>query len=479
MSIANDIDASSKTAKRPRTTARVSDIGMGNERDETPPADDGSSTASTNGEFTFPAFRNTDPLPLTINSEYVHPPNEPNALKALKGTKLEPLRALLATLPERFITHIAALSRATLDLAQKIKQRDSSASRFNKQVVVLDEHGKAVLDDETGAKKTTDFIPRSVRDKNPVRCSDDVKEDTRIVDVMQRTVTRHELYKKEQAADIHVIADLEITIMKEQLNSLYLEAAFKYAKSIHVMEKKRGTFETTLEINDAAHHVVVAAVRGLPQSETDTLSTSVQTLLDAYTKHHGVDLPELEKTADPPATRVVLRILTPILSISIPQLIKYHREKDLLRDVNNALNEFLDMEDQLEANNDLEEKLDAEDAQQQAMEDLLTRIAEGASKKELQKYKSFLRKKYSASEESHSRSAEKNGQRSRDNGSGRRKEKSKKNSKQPSNPKRASVKPPPPPRGRSRSSSKVRFSRNDERLAGLLDASSSFWDDIL
>ena len=119
---------------------------------------------------------------------------------------------------EQFIIHIVALSRATLDLTQKIKQRDSSASRFTKQVVVLDEHRKAVIDDETGAKITTDFIPRSVRDKNPVRCSDDVKEDTRIVAVMQRTVACHELYKKEQVANVHVITDLEIAIMKENLN---------------------------------------------------------------------------------------------------------------------------------------------------------------------------------------------------------------------------------------------------------------------
>ena len=61
-------------------------------------------------------------------------------------------------------------------------------------------------DAESGAPITTDFIPRSVRDKNPVRCSDDVKEDNRIVVVMQRTAARHETYKKEQAADIHAVA---------------------------------------------------------------------------------------------------------------------------------------------------------------------------------------------------------------------------------------------------------------------------------
>ena len=44
--------------------------------------------------------------------------------------------------------------------------------------------------------QNTIFIPQSVRDKNPVRCSDDVKEDRRIVAAMQRAAARHEIYKR-------------------------------------------------------------------------------------------------------------------------------------------------------------------------------------------------------------------------------------------------------------------------------------------
>lgn len=53
----------------------------------------------------------------------------------------------------------------------------------------------------------------------------------------------------------------------------------------------------------------------------------------------------------------------------------------------------MDTEDQIEANKDLESKLDEEDSQMQAMEDLITMIAEGASQKQLQQYKALLRRK--------------------------------------------------------------------------------------
>ena len=92
---------------------------------------------------------------------------------------------------------------------------------------------------KSGAPVTEQCIPKSIRDKNSVRCSDDAKEDNRIVIVMQRTLARHEKYKSEQATDIQEVSKLEIDIMKERLSALFLNAGFKYAKVIHIMEKKR------------------------------------------------------------------------------------------------------------------------------------------------------------------------------------------------------------------------------------------------
>ena len=238
MSSENDDAAASNPAKR-RRLPRVSDV-HGNEENRNNTDDH-----STSSDSTFVVRTAGAPIapliPVTISTPYVRPPNEPNAIKSLKGTKLEPLRALLAPLPERFITTIVAQSRAALDLSSKIKQRESSYSRFTERIVVRDEHGKAVTDAESGAPVTEQFIPRSIRDKNPVRCSDDVKEDIRIVAVMQRTLARHEKYKSEQATDIQEVSKLEINIMKERLSTLFLNAAFKYAKVIHIMEKSEKT----------------------------------------------------------------------------------------------------------------------------------------------------------------------------------------------------------------------------------------------
>ena len=240
MSSKNDDTAASNRAKRPRPS-RVSDV-HGNEDNRNNTDDHSAASSKTTFVVRTTGAPVTQLISVTISTPYVRPPNEPNAIKSLKGTKLEPLRALLAPLPERFITTIVTQSRAALDLSSKIKQRESSYSRFTERIVVRDEHGKAVTDAESGAPVTEQFIPRSIRDKNPVRCSDDVKEDIRIVAVMQRTLARHEKYKSEQATDIQEVSKLEINIMKERLSTLFLNAAFKYAKVIHIMEKNEKNY---------------------------------------------------------------------------------------------------------------------------------------------------------------------------------------------------------------------------------------------
>ena len=93
-----------------------------------------------------------------------------------------------------------------------------------------------------------------------------------------------------------------------------------------------------------------------------TLFTSRSTLLAVYAKQHGISTVELSSDAEDLSTRLIVKLLKPILLVSIPHLIKYHHDQDLLREVTTTMNEFMEMEEQLEANNDLEEKLDKEDA---------------------------------------------------------------------------------------------------------------------
>ena len=124
MSSKNDYAAASNPAKC-RRLPRVSDVGNRENRNNT---DDHSTTSSKTTKYIFRTGGApvTPLIPVTISTPYIRPPDKPNTIKSLKGIKLEPLRALLVPLLERFATTIVAQSWTALDLSLKFKQRESS-----------------------------------------------------------------------------------------------------------------------------------------------------------------------------------------------------------------------------------------------------------------------------------------------------------------------------------------------------------------
>ena len=153
-----------------------------------------------------------DPVPWCLRDP--NPPTQikTTALKKLEGTKLQPIKHLLEPHPPSLITTTIASSNAMLDLLQNIKQRELSYPRFDSRVVVRDSDGKAVTDDTTGKEKIVAFIPRSIRGKNPVQCSADVREDDRIVEALVDSQAVHDMHQAAIAAHIKKVARLELTI---------------------------------------------------------------------------------------------------------------------------------------------------------------------------------------------------------------------------------------------------------------------------
>ena len=89
------------------------------------------------------------------------------------------------------------------------------------------------------------------------------------------------------------MTNLGIKITKERRSSLFLNAKFKYAKVIHVMEKTIGSIETPLKTPASAHGVIVHALSLLPNEDNKILSASHKTLFNDYAKQHGIDTTEL------------------------------------------------------------------------------------------------------------------------------------------------------------------------------------------
>ena len=134
-------------------------------------------------------------------------PNPPTqtktaALKKLVGSRLEPIKNLLEPHPPSIITTTISSVSEMLELLLNIKQREISYHRFGSQIVVRDSDGRAVTDDATGKEKTVDFIPRSIRGKNPVQSSAGVREDNRIVQALADSQAAHDAHQTAMAAHI-------------------------------------------------------------------------------------------------------------------------------------------------------------------------------------------------------------------------------------------------------------------------------------
>ena len=138
-----------------------------------------------------------------------------------------------------------------LNLSQKIRQRELSYSRFTEPLDNQDSNGQPVIVTKSGDNPPTEFIPRSARIKNPVFCSNDVKEDGRVVKVMQRCKLRHETYKAEQAKDIKVLSGIKIKIRQESLQDNFLKAAFNtpsrssFKRRMKIKQRKNATSPPT------------------------------------------------------------------------------------------------------------------------------------------------------------------------------------------------------------------------------------------
>ena len=351
-----------------------------------------------------------DFIPWSLNDP--NPPSQikSSALKKLEGTRLEPIKKL-EPYPQSFITTTIASSNAMLTALLNIKQREVSYLRFDSQVVLRDSNGKAVTDDSTGKDKTVAFIPRSIRGKNPVQSSADVREDDRIVAALADSQAAHDMHQTAMAAHIKKVAGLELTIRKEKLGDLFLDLAFELAKQSYIFLKETKVLRTKMERDQLAHLSVLLTLRSLSESDEESLRNTRTDLTSAYTRKHGLDLTEdgMEARMNSNSSREIKGILQPLLIGATAGLIKVHDRRDDFRAGHAALREYAEMQQQIEANNELERGKEEEDAMTQAMEKFMEDFSKIASDKHINRMKSILKVKYSAGGENHASAKRNNG----------------------------------------------------------------------
>ena len=406
------------------------------------------------------------PMPVDV------PPVPTTITKLVKGTRLEPLSTVLATQPKVLHDTIIDCSKSMLKGADNIRQRLLSHSRFKSKVTVRDADGNPEIDPTTSEKKEVDFVPRSLRNPNPVRPSDEIKEDSRTVDIISRTQTLHNEYIAQQTKNIVELSALEITIRKENMLSRFLDIAFKYAKALAI-KRVAGTEDDNLTIRKAfaetaAKHAIHKLADELEECTLDYLKTTKNDINAIHVMRHGAAATAEEFTAESEeminCTYDVLRDLLPLLLGSTLNLIQHHAQKDKDRAVNAALKDFLAEMDGKTAHDDLEEDLDNATANESKMMEMMEDVARLASAKQITRITGILRKKSSGGAKNQAPSSTKRGARQSSPAGRKSSKKSKGKHSEPSSRSRSrgcgkdTRANSPPPR-------RVKFSDSDSRKA--------------
>ncbi len=407
---ASNIEGASSTHRRKRH--RAADDDDSNANDSGGSAANGGGSAASQRNHRQPSVQGSYTSDMDQDEELLAPSSKSAVLdestysahmKSIKGTQLEPLLALLATQPEELHPTIIAKSKAMLALTDNIKQRESSHKRFDEPMVLKDDKGQPIMDEETGEPKTVGFIPRSVRKKVPVVFSADVKEDRRAVGIKERARAVLEKYQSSMAELIKEASGLEIKFRKEQVSSSFLDTVFLYAQTIVIIKQAADEGNgSKCTIEELAHNVAVLLFQDY-MSFNDVQPFYFDTndqAKDAYVKQHNVNLlnqPNYDNTVDTPFCHLLAPELKTLIIDSSVHLIQEHEEQDKSRTVNSALKEFLGKLAAKNNHEDLELALDNDHGT--SMEDLMQEIAKKATNAEVQKMKSILRKKSSGGAE--------------------------------------------------------------------------------
>ena len=122
----------------------------------------------------------------TDGGSAVQPKTDPKNAKAelLKSLspRLEPMREVLEAQPKELLLAIIDKAKSMLDLVVTIRQRCEGFKRFA-QPWVDPTTGEPHLDAQNQPRR---FIPNSLREKCPIKISDDFNDDDELQDVLRR-----------------------------------------------------------------------------------------------------------------------------------------------------------------------------------------------------------------------------------------------------------------------------------------------------
>ena len=157
----------------------------------------------------------------SASGRQVTAPSAPNALPP----RLEPLRAMLESQPDELKGIIISHASEMLVLRSDIKEKEMSLLEFD--APQTDPSTGSVLKDSSG--NNLPFIPRSVRLKCPIAPSKPMVNEPAMIAVVEAASAAHEAHVRVLAEYAKQIAELEISLRRNQLRYMVFDLLKKIA----------------------------------------------------------------------------------------------------------------------------------------------------------------------------------------------------------------------------------------------------------
>ena len=349
------------------------------------------------------------------------PPKEPHDdddLSSLLGTRLEPLRDVLALQPKELQGTIISASSEMLDLLATIKQREKSYARFSKPMV----HPKSqkIMTDEAG--KELPFIPTFLRKPHPIKSSDTMNDEPRMKVLLEAAAKDYAEYQVKMTARANECSKLEISIRRDQFRKKFYDLIHIMALSHVVVAKIEGDgFPSGMKLTqeELASKITFDTLYDLTfeQSKAIGLDNGEQVSGEFANQrsHNDESIESKWATQDEEFMKPIIENFDTWIPKITTDLWSYHKAKYKKREVNAALRELLQPIKMTKANEDVDDAMDTVDATRapSSLTNVIRKETQLAVSKEVQRVKRTLAKNCSGDRKTQPSTPTANGRKSR------------------------------------------------------------------
>ena len=234
-----------------------------------------------------------------------------------KGTPLEPLAEVVASLPKQISAIIKENANLMFTRHREIKTREASLRLYDKEIIV---------DKNTGEKAP--YRPKCCRTTNPITYSRLLQEDDRLKETLAAYDELCEAYNNEGTQLMKKVAELEYNVRVDEIRREVMETIESLAFNFVIFEVEKNKtlippVLTKIPMDALAMQVIDESIRELTNSQAISLffenKADVIDCIDVFIERYEWDAPEVVNNTTMTDNAMIIKIKA-IMADLIPRM---------------------------------------------------------------------------------------------------------------------------------------------------------------